>query len=251
MVQKFLLALRIRGGLITSVIVISVAKALIARNSHLILDLIDLDSPSWAKSLFRRMGFKKTHENNWQDRGAKKEAQLLYLHDIVSLVDDHNILDSLILNLDQTKLKYILSANHTLAKKGSKSIETAGSDDKRCITGIIYMHHFPESFSLSVNPKHYSDTLESIKIINEVIIPYVIAQREILRNPNQGALLICNVFRGQIIDEVTLHLLQGNIYFVTVPNNMTHLFQPLDLTVNGHCKTFMKNRVCKMVYATG
>ena len=59
MVQKFLLALRIRGGLITSVIVISVAKALIARNSHLILDLIDLDSSSWAKSLFRRMGFKK------------------------------------------------------------------------------------------------------------------------------------------------------------------------------------------------
>ena len=274
MVQKFLLALRIRGGLITSVIVIFVAKALIARNSHLIFDLIDLDSPSWAKSLFRRMGFKKTHENNWQDRGAKKEAQLLYLHDIVSLVDDHNILDSLILNLDQTKLKYILSANHTLAKKGSKSIETAGSDDKRCITGtftvsleggflpmqLIYggktnqslLHFkFPESFSLSVNPKHYSNTLESIKIINEVIIPYVIAQREILRNPNQGALLICNVFRGQIIDEVTLHLLQGNIYFVTVPNNMTHLFQPLDLTVNGHCKTFMKNRVCKMVYATG
>ena len=29
---------------------------------------------------------------------------------------------------------------------------------------------FPESFSLSVNPKHYSNTLESIKIIDEVII---------------------------------------------------------------------------------
>ena len=48
------------------------------------------------------------------------------------------------------------------------------------------------------------------------------------------------MFRGQITDEVISHLLQNNIYFVTVPNNMTHLFQPLDLTVNGHCKKFMK-----------
>ena len=49
---------------------------------------------------------------------AKKESKLLYLHDTVSLVDDHIIPDSLILNLDQTKLKYISSANDTLAKTG-------------------------------------------------------------------------------------------------------------------------------------
>ena len=35
MVQKFLLALQSGGGLITSVIAVSVAKALIARNPHL------------------------------------------------------------------------------------------------------------------------------------------------------------------------------------------------------------------------
>ena len=126
--------------------------------------------------------------------GATKEAQLLYLHVIVSLIDDHNIPASLILNLDQTKLKYISSANHTLAKKGSNSIGIAGSGGKRCITGtftvslkggflpmrLIYggkanqsprQLKFPESFSLSVNPKHYSNTLESIKIIDEVTIP--------------------------------------------------------------------------------
>ena len=47
MVKKFLLALRSRGGLIIiSVIAVSVAKALIDRNPHLILDHIDLDSSS-------------------------------------------------------------------------------------------------------------------------------------------------------------------------------------------------------------
>ena len=36
-------------------------------------------------------------------------------------------------------------------------------------------------------------------------------------------------------------LLQDDkIFFVTVPNHMTHIFQPLDLTVNGHCKSFVK-----------
>ena len=110
---------------------------------------------------------------------------------------------------------------------------------------------FPESFSLSENPKHYSNTLESIKIIDEVRIPYVNAQREILRNRNQAALFIFDVFNGQITDEVTSHLLQNNIYFVTVPNNMTHLFQLLDLTVNGHCKKIHEKRICKMVYTTG
>ena len=104
---------------------------------------------------------------------------------------------------------------------------------------------FPESFSLSVNPKHYSNTLESIKISDKVIIPYVSAQRETLSNPNQAALLIFDVFRSQITDEVTSHLLQNKIYFVTVPNNVTHLFQPLDLTVNGHCKKIMKNKFVK------
>ena len=46
-----------------------------------------------------------------------------------------------------------------------------------------------ESFCLNVNPKHYSNTLESIRVIEEVIIPYLNAQREILSNPNQAVWL--------------------------------------------------------------
>ena len=59
MVQKFLLTLWSRGDLTASVIVVSVAKALIARNLHLMLDHIDMDSSTWAKNLFCRMSFKK------------------------------------------------------------------------------------------------------------------------------------------------------------------------------------------------
>ena len=86
------------------------------------LDHIDLDSSSWAKIPFCRMGSKKRMKTTGKIEitdEAKKEAQRLYLHHIASLVDDHNIPDSIILNLDQTKVKYIPNANQTLAKKGS------------------------------------------------------------------------------------------------------------------------------------
>ena len=61
MVQKFLLALQSRGGLITWVIAASIAKALVATNTRLMLDHnhIDLNSSPWAKSLFDQIGFKK------------------------------------------------------------------------------------------------------------------------------------------------------------------------------------------------
>ena len=81
-----------------------------------------------------------------------------------------------------------------------------------------------------------------IKIIDEVIIPYVKDNRVKLGKPDQTALLVFDVFRGQITEEVTSHLSKNNILFVKVPNNMTHLFQPLDLTVNGHCKKYMKKK---------
>ena len=124
MVQKFLLTLRSRGVLITSVIAVSVAKAFIARNPHLCWTTLIRTHHLGQKSLFRRMAFKKRMETTGRIEipdGAMKEAQLLYLHDIVFLVDEHNIPDSLILNLDQTKLR-----NHTLVKKGSKSVGIAG-----------------------------------------------------------------------------------------------------------------------------
>ena len=101
MVQKFLLALWSRGGLITSVFVVFVAKAPIARNPQ-----FDVRSHWPGLTIFGQEGVfaelaSKTHESNWQDRNPRWSKE---------------------------------SANHTLAKKGSKSIGIAGWDGKQCIT---------------------------------------------------------------------------------------------------------------------
>ena len=46
------------------------------------------------------------------------------------------------------------------------------------------------------------------------------------------------MFRGQTTDHVAQILDSLNMEVVKVPANMTHFFQPLDLTVNGSAKKF-------------
>ena len=79
-----------------------------------------------------------------------------------------------------------------------------------------------------------------MKVIEGIFLPYVKQQRQELEKPDQAVILIMNVFCGQMTQEVVSMLCTSNIWFVKVPNNMTHLLQPLDLTVNGHCKSFRK-----------
>ena len=49
-----------------------------------------------------------------------------------------------------------------------------------------------------------------------------------------------DVLRGQVTDDVISLLRDNNVHYVLVPNNMTQLFQALDLTVNKHCKSYLK-----------
>ena len=51
-----------------------------------------------------------------------------------------------------------------------------------------------------------------------------------------------DVFTGQMTEPVKEKLRANNILLVRVPANMTNLFQPLDLTVNGSVKALMKQK---------
>ena len=141
----------------------------------------------------------------------------------------------------------------------------AASDDKRLITGtfaitlsgsflpmqLIYggktskslpRVKFPDTFTLSVNPKHYSNETESIKFFEEVIIPYIEAERERLGLPEQRPLVLMDVFLGQMTDMVLGYLDDNLVCHEKVPANMTCYFQPLDLTVNGEAKKFLSKK---------
>ena len=73
------------------------------------------------------------------------------------------------------------------------------------------------------------------------MIPYVNQQRQETKlSLDHPALLILDVFRGQLTNEVVREMKEHDIGMCQVPANMTHLFQPLDLAVNGSAKAFLK-----------
>ena len=50
-----------------------------------------------------------------------------------------------------------------------------------------------------------------------------------------------DIFCGQITDDITFLLQQHNILLVLVPNYMTHILQPLDLTVKNIVKRLLRS----------
>ena len=104
-------------------------------------------------------------------------------------------------------------------------------------------YRFPKGFCLSFNPKHFSNTNESIKFLKEIITPYVVKQRELLKcQVDQKALVVMDVFTGQMTTEVLNAYEEANIVIINVPANMTKYYQPFDLTVNGYVKRFLKSK---------
>ena len=54
--------------------------------------------------------------------GPREEIEYLFLHDIISKVEEYNIPTSLIVNIDQTPIKYVPVGSESLAEKGVKNV---------------------------------------------------------------------------------------------------------------------------------
>ena len=107
-----------------------------------------------------------------------------------------------------------------MAQKGFKHVAIEGSAYKSAITAtfaityddqflpiqLIYggktlqslpRFEFPKAFSLSANEKHFSNTTEFLKLLDETIIPYVTSEhKQKERDVNHPALSLMDVFRG-------------------------------------------------------
>ena len=262
---------RNRGGVISRVIANATATALIKRHPEYELSHIDLENSSWWKSCFQRMGFVRRAATTGKvpiSKELREEVEMTYYHSIVTTIETKKIPPSLVINLDQTPSKFVPGCNKTLAPRKSKSVAIKGSTDKRTITAtfsitmdgkflpmqIIYAGktsksipkiEFPKDFHVTANPKHYSNEEESIKMMEHIIIPYVKEERKSLNlSDEHPALLIMDVFKGQMTDAVKEILKKNNIILQKVPANLTYLFQPLDVQggPNGYAKRYLKNK---------
>ena len=109
---------------------------------------------------------------------------------------------------------------------------------------------FPKNFSLSANSSHYSNSEELLKFLKEIVIPDVDNERCQLKLPKeQKALMVMDVFTCQMTEDVVKQYEDNNIFIVNVPNNITKYYQPLDVTVNGHCKKFLKRKFTQWYWA--
>ena len=119
MVHKYLWAASNRGAVISRTSAVSAAKALLQKYTN-IVGKIDLESSSWAKSLFIHMGY--VQQRNISSKveipeKTRKEVEYQFHYDIVSKVEKYNIPDSLIMNLDQTPSYLVPCKKFTMAKK--------------------------------------------------------------------------------------------------------------------------------------
>ena len=82
-------------------------------------------------------------------------------------------------------------------------------------------------------------------MLEKIIIPFVEKERRSLDLDScHPALLIMDVFKGQMTELVQEVLKENNIFLVKVPANLTYLFQPLDVQggPNGYVERMMKNK---------
>lgn len=248
----------------------AVTKALIESNPSM-SQLVKFDMlRSWVQSIYRRMGYTRRIGTTTRPPVPKHlydECRREYLRDVHDKIRQHDIPPQLVLNADQTPSSYVSVGKSTMTARGEKSVPIKGLTDKRNITltfvvslsgeflpmQIIYGgktaasqpcgFQFPKGFCLSQNPKHWSNEEETLKLINEVINPYLVRKRaELKLDKTQKALVVWDVFKGQMTEVVKQKLSSYNIELVAVPANMTHFFQPLDLTVNGSTKKYMKKK---------
>ena len=150
--------------------------------------------------------------------------------------------------------------------KGSKRVEITGISDKRQITAVfcgtlagdflppqlIYQgktsaclprHKFPNDWHITCTPNHWSNEEKMKEYLKEIFIPYVQQKRQELGlPPNQAALALFDVFKGQQTESITSILEANNIIVVPIPANCTDRLQPMDLSLNKAAKDFMRQK---------
>ena len=134
----------------------------------------------------------------------------MFLGDINKAINEHKIPPELVLNADQTPYSYVSVGIMTMAPGNSSSVPIKGLTDKRSIPftfvislsgnflpmQIIYQgktiasqprnFQFPKGFLVSQNPKHYSNEMETLSLIDKVIKPYVdLKRKELKLQPTQ------------------------------------------------------------------
>ena len=222
--RSMLVNLRTAGVGINIHVVSGVLNGLTRANSERFGKYMDIKvTRSWVRSLYQRMKFSHravTTSRSVITRSLWAEVRTQFLHQITEKVLQHNIRDELIINVDQTASKFVTTDNITMAAKWEKHILRAGATDERTITvtlcesldccmlpfQLIYTGKterslpdftFLDGFCLAFNQKHWSNEIETICLIEDLLVPYIKKVKEEKTLPqSQNSLLLWDAFKA-------------------------------------------------------
>jgi len=145
LIMKYINAIREAGGIMNTAIVIAAGLGIVKRMDPQLLECNGghvVLQKSWAKYLLAKMKFVKRKTTTKKPKftvGNFEELKLKvqFLIDIKAVVTMEDIPEDVIVNWDQTAIKYIPLSNWTMVQEGSKWVEVIGIDDKRQITATF------------------------------------------------------------------------------------------------------------------
>ena len=150
-----------------------------------------------------------------------EELKDQYLLDVKAVVQIEEIPQELIINWDQTGIKYVPVDTWTMEKEGSKRVQVIGADDKRQITAVfagtvageflppqlIYQGtttrclpsiKFPAGWHITFSANHWSNETTMVQYIKHILLPYIANKRCCLQlEPDYPALVIFDNFKAQ------------------------------------------------------
>ena len=143
-VMKYICAVRDAGGVINTAIVIGATSGIVKRLKPEFLEcnggyVVLPVKKDWAKYLLSKMKFVKRKTTTKKFAITVSNYDKItdnFLMDIKAVVVMEEAPD-MILNWDQTAIRYIPVSNWTMSTEGSKRIELIGHDDKRQITATF------------------------------------------------------------------------------------------------------------------
>ena len=202
----------------------------------------------WAKSFLERMGFVK-RKGTTKSKVAVADFDAIkqqFLLDVKSVVLMDEIPHSLVINWDQIGVHYVPVSDWTMEKCGSKRIEITGINDKRQLTGVfactltgdflppqlVYQGktdcclpsvEFPEDWSITCSPNHWSNEQTMRVYILKIIVPYIVKKREELKlAPTHPALVLFDNFSGQCTNDLFQVLVNNNINYIIFYSSELH-----------------------------
>ena len=221
----------------------------------------------WAKYLLQRMNYVKRRGCSTAKVAVENFTRIRaqFLFDIQSLIEIEEIPSSLIINWDQTAIKYVPVSTWTMADEGSKQVEIVGAD-KRQITAVfaitplgdflapqlIYQGtttkclpsvRFPHGFDITCTENHWSNECTMERYLDKILLPYIATTRAKCKmDAIQPALVLFDTFRGQCTQRILSKLEENSVRIVIIPANCTDRLQPLDLSVNKAAKEFLRTQ---------